>query len=191
MFLFSRDRRGLVSSGPAGGGRSTGHSYGHVYGGAYGEDDYSLTQHQARTANGAISRASATSAPSAGSTSVVAPAERQSTPSQQQNGKSSGATGRYQDPAPRAWGDAPRYVASPTHSIPPAVSFPFSSFRFLLLLLRHLTIFFFLVFISCCPGRSTVRTDSFGLRTTSSVLLPGTCVSCTTITSFSSSSLTI
>lgn len=112
FWIYSRDRRGLVAAGPVGG--RSGHSYGHVYGGAYGEDDYSISQHQARTANGAVNRgmAPSTSVP-ATSGSVVAPAERQQ--QQQANGKSGN---RYQDPAPRAWGDGgsgPRYVASPTH----------------------------------------------------------------------------
>jgi len=112
FWIYSRDRRGLVAAGPVGG--RSGHSYGHVYGGAYGEDDYSISQHQARTANGAVNRGmtQSTSVP-ATSGSVVAPAERQQ--QQQANGKSGN---RYQDPAPRAWGDGgsgPRYVASPTH----------------------------------------------------------------------------
>lgn len=119
----------MALTGPVGG--RSGHSYGHVYGGAYAEDDYSITQHQARTGNGAISRVPATAPGSAtGSTSVVAPAERQQ--QQQQNGKPSG---RYQDPAPRAWGDggnAPRYVASPTHAPSSALSTPGVSWRGLL-----------------------------------------------------------
>ena len=113
VFLFSlplkkrsRDRRGLA---PPSGIRS-GHSYGHVYGGAY-EDDYSISQHQARTtaAAAANGRPATATMSSTTSSAVVAPAER--------NGKTS--AGRYQDPAPRAWGDGgsgPRYVASPTHS---------------------------------------------------------------------------
>ena len=129
FFSYSRDRRGMALTGPVGG--RSGHSYGHVYGGAYAEDDYSITQHQARTGNGAINRGIPASASSTatGSTSVVAPAERQQ--QQQQNGKTGG---RYQDPAPRAWGDGgsgPRYVASPTHTPSSALSTPGVSFFFL------------------------------------------------------------
>lgn len=106
----SRDRRGI----PVPSNTRSGHAYGHVYGGAY-EDDYSISQHQARTGNGSASnRIGVTSSASSGggggvnsSTAVVAPSER--------NGKT---PGRFQDPAPRAWGDGsvPRYVASPTHA---------------------------------------------------------------------------
>lgn len=118
QFLFSsrslsRDRRGV----PASSNNRSGHAYGHVYGGAY-EDDYSISQHQARTGNGSANRAVAVTTAGAGgvgSTAVVAPSER--------NGKS---PGRFQDPAPRAWGDGsvPRYVASPTHATSPSVTSP-------------------------------------------------------------------
>ncbi|XP_046649503.1 prominin-like protein isoform X2 [Daphnia pulicaria] len=109
LALNNRDRRGI----PVPSNTRSGHAYGHVYGGAY-EDDYSISQHQARTGNGSASnRIGVTSSASSGgggvnsSTAVVAPSER--------NGKT---PGRFQDPAPRAWGDGsvPRYVASPTHA---------------------------------------------------------------------------
>ena len=102
--MNSRDRRGMAY--PAGGGRS-GHSYGHVYG--Y-EDDYSYSQHQARTGRSAAS--SSSSGNGTNGSAVVAPAER--------NGKNH--TSRYQDVAPRAWSESspsrasPRYVASPVHA---------------------------------------------------------------------------
>jgi len=109
----SRDRRGI----PVPSNTRSGHAYGHVYGGAY-EDDYSISQHQARTGNGTSNRIGVTSPASSGggvtsSTAVVAPSER--------NGKT---PGRFQDPAPRAWGDGsvPRYVASPTHGAAAAAS---------------------------------------------------------------------
>ena len=97
-----RDRRGVPVY-PSGNARS-GHSYNHVYGGSYNDDGYSYSQHQARS-----------SANSAAGGSSVAPAER--------NGKPGGGH-RYQDPAPRAWGDGrpsrstPRYVLSPVQQPP-------------------------------------------------------------------------
>ena len=105
----SRDRRGIAVPSNT----RSGHAYGHVYGGAY-EDDYSISQHQARTAAGNGNRVGVNTSSTCGasggvtsSTAVVAPSER--------NGKT---PGRFQDPAPRAWGDGsvPRYVASPTHA---------------------------------------------------------------------------
>lgn len=105
---------------PSSGNNRSGHAYGHVYGGAY-EDDYSISQHQARTGSGNRSGLIATSVSTSGgvaggaSTAIVAPSER--------NGK---APGRFQDPAPRAWGDGsvPRYVASPTHAAAAAATSP-------------------------------------------------------------------
>ena len=113
MFLVlvsSRDRRGV----PPSSNNRSGHAYGHVYGGAY-EDDYSISQHQARTGNGNNANRTAAVGAAGASTAVVAPLER--------NGKT---PGRFQDPAPRAWGDgsAPRYVASPTHATSPSVATP-------------------------------------------------------------------
>lgn len=107
MHIFSRDRRGPPTSSSGNPGRS-GHAYGHVYGGAY-EDDYSISQHQARTGNGNAARGAAAT------TAVVAPSER--------NGIKT-TPGRFQDPAPRAWGDGsvPRYVASPTHVTTPGAA---------------------------------------------------------------------
>lgn len=109
----SRDRRGIAVPSNT----RSGHAYGHVYGGAY-EDDYSISQHQARTAGNGNRVGVNTSSTSASggvtsSTAVVAPSER--------NGKT---PGRFQDPAPRAWGDGsvPRYVASPTHATAAAAS---------------------------------------------------------------------
>ena len=125
----SRDRRGMPypsggggGGGGAGGGRSGGHSYGHVYGEGY-EDDYSYSQHQARTGSNARRDASGVGSGGGGGVVVgggagglgtsVAPAER--------NGNKV-TSSRYQDAAPRAWGDgsparaSPRYVASPVHT---------------------------------------------------------------------------
>lgn len=109
LYYVSRDRRGIPSSNT----NRSGHAYGHVYGGAY-EDDYSISQHQARTVNGSANRP-ATAGSAGASTAVVAPSER--------NGK---PPGRFQDPAPRAWGDGsvPRYVASPTQAASPTVTSP-------------------------------------------------------------------
>lgn len=197
FWIYSRDRRGLVAAGPVGG--RSGHSYGHVYGGAYGEDDYSISQHQARTANGAVNRGMTPSASvPATSGSVVAPAERQQ--QQQANGKTGN---RYQDPAPRAWGDGgsgPRYVASPTHG-PTANSstVPTSGVSFISLRIRIEADWITLsglgkthrmkLITFCCNFVHVFRTGhcrscvstfcsySGGLRKASALLLSRTCVS--------------